>query len=311
MVLIQPLTQNRIMKKRRQHYVWRHYLEAWAPNGKLWCHRLGENVFSVSTQNVAHERDFYRLREMSEFDLLMVRNLLIEQMAPDLREIAEGWIPHFTHLFRLKQQYQDTGSPELKAVLDEHINNLEEDMLADLEQQAIPFLESLRNEDPMLLTNAKDSIFHTWFLAAQYFRTPSMSESMTSVLRKIPGFNADASFGLIRTIFSCNVGGALYLRRNTLRVTFLRAHSIPLITGDQPLVNMRAINLEPGEVPQELELYYPVSPTLGVLFDFYASSRTSTVKLLSTEEVRAYNQVIAQKSTQQIYGIDRASIENV
>lgn len=299
------------MKKRRQHYVWRYYLEAWAPNGKLWCHRLGESVFSASTQNVAHERDFYRLGEISEFDLLVVRKLAIEPLASDLRKIAEGWIPHFTFFFKLKRQYQDTGSPELKAVLNEYINNLEEDMLADLEQRAIPFLESFRNEDPMLLTDVEESIFYTWFLAAQYFRTPTMLESMTSVLRKLPGFNAEASFGLMHTIFSCNVGRAIWLGRNSLHVTFLRANSIPLITGDQPIVNMRAINLEPGVLPQELELYYPVSPALGVLFDFNAPSRSSTVKLLTTEEVRAYNRVIAQKSTQQIYGISRASIEAV
>jgi hypothetical protein len=106
------------MKKRRQHYVWRHYLEAWAPHGKLWCHRLGENVFSTSTQNVAHERDFYRLCEMSEFDLLVVRKLVIEGLAPDLRKIAERWIPHFTFFFKLKRQYQDTAFADLKAALE-------------------------------------------------------------------------------------------------------------------------------------------------------------------------------------------------
>ncbi|EAZ92311.1 DUF4238 domain-containing protein [Crocosphaera chwakensis] len=299
------------MKKRRQHYVWRHYLEAWASNGNLWCHRLGKNVFSTSTQNVANERDFYRLREMSEFDLLVVKKLAIEPLASDLREIAEGWIPHFTFLFKLKRKYQETGSPEFKDVLDEYINNLEEDMLAGLEQRAIPFLESLRNEDPNLLTDAEKSIFHTWFLASQYFRTPTMLESMTSVLKKIPDFNAEASFGLMRTIFSCNVGRSLWLGRKTLRVTFLRANSIPFITGDQPMVNMKAINLEPGVSPQELELYYPVSPSLGVLFDFDAPCRSSTTKLLTTEEVRVYNQVIAKKSKRQIYGINRASIEDV
>jgi len=300
------------MKKRRQHYVWRHYLEAWESNGELWCHRLGENVFPASTQNVGHERDFYRLREMSEFDLVVVRKLVIEGLASDdLRKIAEGWIPHFTFFFKLKRQYQETGSPEFKTALDEYINNLEEDMLADLERRAIPFLKSLRSEDTTLLTDAEESIFHTWFLAAQYFRTPIMLESMTSVLRKIPGFNSEASFGLIRTIFSCSLGRSFWLGRHTLHVTYLRTNSIPLITGDQPMVNLKAIDLEPGVLPQELELYYPVSPTLGVLFDFDASSRSSTVKFLTTEEVGEYNRVIAKKSIRQIYGINRASIEDV
>lgn len=299
------------MKKRRQHYVWRHYLEEWAPNGTLWCYRLGENVFSTSTQNVAHERDFYRLREMSEFDLLVVRELVINGLEPDVRKIAEGWIPPFTLFFKLKRQYQNTESADLMCGLDEYINNLEEDMLADLERRAIPFLESLRNEAPALLTDMEESVFHAWFLASQYFRTPSMIEKIASVLKGIPDFNAEASFGLMRTIFSCNVGRALWLRRNSLRVTFLRTNSAPLITGDQPMVNTRAINLEPGVIPQALELYYPVSPALAVLFDFDAPCRSSSVKFLTTEEVRGYNRMIAQNSTLQIYGIDRTSVEDV
>ncbi|MEM9090830.1 MAG: DUF4238 domain-containing protein [Cyanobacteria bacterium P01_F01_bin.53] len=300
------------MKKRRQHYVWRHYLEAWAPNGKLWCHRLGGNIFSTSTQNVANERDFYRLREMSEFDLSIVRKLAIEAIeSDDLRKIAEGWILQFTFLFEIKHKYQEIDTPEFKDALDEYTNNLEEDMLAALEERAIPFLESLRNEDPALLTDPEESIFHTWFLAAQYFRTPTMLERMTNVLKKIPNFNAEASFGLIRTIFSCNVGRSFWLSRNTLRLTFLRTNSIPFITGDQPMVNMKAIDLAPSVQAEELELYYPVSPDLGVLFDFDAPSRSATTKLLTVEEVRVYNQAIAKKSTRQIYGINRASIENV
>jgi hypothetical protein len=299
------------MKKRRQHYVWRHYLEAWALNGKLWCHHFGKNVFSTSTQNVAHERDFYRLREMSEFDLSVVRELVIKSLTLDLRKIAEGWISQFTQLFEIKRQFQDAGYVHIELALDEYINNLEEDILADLEQRAVPFLELLRSENSMLLFDAEESRFHTWFLAAQYFRTPTMLEKMTSALRTIPGFNVDASFGLIRTICSYNVGHALWLRRNNLHVTFFRASSSPLITGDQPMVNMKAINLEPGLLPQELELYYPVSPNLGVLFDFGAPSRSVTVKLLTTEEVRVYNRMIIQKSTRQIYGIDRASIEDI
>ncbi|MGC4064853.1 MAG: DUF4238 domain-containing protein [Polyangiaceae bacterium] len=79
-------------KKRRQHYVWRHYLEAWTTEGTLWCRREGK-VFEASPQNVAHERYFYRLREMSEADLEFVRTLLIRPLEqPKLRTFAEGWI---------------------------------------------------------------------------------------------------------------------------------------------------------------------------------------------------------------------------
>ena len=285
-------------------------MEAWAPDGQLWC-RHGDKLFPASTQNVAHERDFYRLQEMSAYDLAVVHELAIKPLEPDLRKIAEGWIPHFTVFFDIKRKYEDTGSDELHRALDEYINNLEEDMLGGLEKRAIPLLDDLRNKGPTIFADPEEAVFHTWFLAAQYFRTSSMFANVTQVLRSVPGFNAEASFGLMRTIYSCNVGRALWLRRHTLRLTYLRSEVAPLVTGDQPIVNMRANDLEPGTPPQELELYYPVSPRLGVLLDFDASDPGCFTKQLSKEESDELNMAIARRSKQQLYGATRESLADL
>jgi hypothetical protein len=45
---------------RRQHYVWRAYLERWAVNGNVHCLRAGR-VFCTDPGNLAVERDFHRL----------------------------------------------------------------------------------------------------------------------------------------------------------------------------------------------------------------------------------------------------------
>lgn len=45
-------------KTRRQHYVWRKYLEPWTTKGKIWCRRESK-IFSADLMNVAQERDFY------------------------------------------------------------------------------------------------------------------------------------------------------------------------------------------------------------------------------------------------------------
>ena len=39
------------MKKRKQHYVWEHYLQAWTIDDKIWC-QMGDRRFNTSTENV-------------------------------------------------------------------------------------------------------------------------------------------------------------------------------------------------------------------------------------------------------------------
>lgn len=299
-------------KKRRQHYVWRHYLDGWAANGKIWCRR-GDKVFSAGTRNVALERDFYHLREMSEYDLAMVRQLLIEPLASPLRELAEGWIPHFTEVFRIKRLYDASGqsSPELEAALDVSIHNLEEDMHARLETRALPLLAALRRGDASILDDDEDSIFHTWFIAAQYFRTPRMLMNAIGALKGMASFNIEASFGLMRTIMSTNVGHALWARRSGLRSTFLRADAgATFVTGDQPIVNARAVGLLPGEESNRLELYYPLMPDLAVLFDFDAGVKQIEGRTATSEEVATYNRMIVERSCEQIYGLSQDAVQH-
>ncbi len=56
------------MKKRKQHYVWKHYLSAWAENGMIWCCR-NDKIFNSNLTGVGQERDFYQLKPLSEKDL--------------------------------------------------------------------------------------------------------------------------------------------------------------------------------------------------------------------------------------------------
>jgi hypothetical protein len=271
-------------------------------------------VFNTDTENVAHERDFYRLQEMSEHDLAVVKRILIDPLPPMLRELAEGWIPAFTALFEIRRRYEASGQqdPEIEAELNLHINNLEEDLHARLESQAVRLLAALRNGDASLFDGDDEGpINHTWFIAAQYFRTPGMLANVTRALKDDFAFNVEAAFGLMRTIMSNNVGYALWARRTTLRTTFLRADGgSAFITGDQPILNTRAVGLAPGEEAKSLELYYPLSPNLALLLDFDAGARTSDQRTLTQAEVTGYNQTVVAKAYKQIFGANRSDVED-
>ncbi len=291
------------MKKRKQHYVWEHYLKAWAVGGQVWCRR-GESVFRANTGNVGHRRDFYRLKEMSSEDLQLVE-MLISQMTEPLRILARGWIPHFQQIFEIKRAWEANGRSdrELEECLDIAINNMEEDIHESIEEKAVPLLAALRDGDASVLDNDGQFIDFARFIAAQSLRTPGVARRIAErVQRTTPVFQVKATLGLLRTIFSTNLGASLYAGRRKLRLVFLDSPvGTELVTGDQPIVNTRGTGGEAGPPPTELEYYYPVTPTRALLLDFDHTKAVREKRTLTEGEVEEYNRMIFVRSDEQIY----------
>src|SRR5258707_15023523 len=94
---------------RRQHYVWRKYLEPWTvKKGKarqLWCLRRGASApICTDIKNVGVERDFYRLLDLHPGDSDFVRTIAFgPKTNPKLRELNEGWISQFDLFLRLQR----------------------------------------------------------------------------------------------------------------------------------------------------------------------------------------------------------------
>lgn len=301
------------MKKRKQHYVWEHYLTGWARDGRVWC-RQGPRCFCTSTENVAQERDFYRLEEISEADLDFVERVAIEPLDENLKEMARGWVAPFTEVFAIRRLYeaQERKLPELESELDIAINNIEEDLHSAIESLAVPLLAELRAARTEFLSDDENFMHFARFIAAQYMRTPSiMTRSLDAVAGMLPGFNIAASWGLLRTIYATNIGYALFRRRTMLVASFLdAAESTEFITGDQPMVNVRAGAMQPEVPPTELELFYPLSPKLGVMLRF-DGERRATRRQLSAEETSSLNARIARSSLKQLYAASEAALANL
>jgi hypothetical protein len=298
------------VKKRKHHYIWEHYLSGWAIGGQVWCLRGGKS-FLASTENVGHRRDFYRLKEMSAYDVEVVEQL-ISQMGEAVRETARGWMPHFRLFHQFKRTWEASGrnSPELEDLLDATINDLEEDLHAGIEGGAVPGLAALRAGDASIVNHDKRFSDFGWFIATQYMRTPKMQKSAIEVFgRTIPGFNIEAAWGLLRTIFATNMGGSFFVGRRTLRLVFLEAPAgLEFITGDQPILNTRAVD---GAAPTEVELYYPLTPSRAVLMDFNRPVAATEHKALTADEIARYNGMIADASEGQIYARSREALSAI
>lgn len=299
------------MKKRKQHYVWQHYLRAWATAGQICCQRGGQR-FRTATSNVANRRDFYRLREMSAADIRILE-LLVSRMTRPLQVLAMNWIRMFRFVFELKRVYERSGrrDPAIKRQIEETINNFEEDLHTSVENEAIPLLASLRRRDTRFLADDDAAVAFSRFIAAQYMRTPRvMRRTIESTTGEVPEFDIESAFGLMRTIFATNIGQGVYLRRRELRLTFLDVPSgLEFLTADQPIINVHAVGLPNGVAPEGLEFYYPLDPTRALLLSFGAPERVVEAVTLPADQVTAYNRMIVTMSDEQVYARSEHALE--
>ncbi len=292
-------------KKRKQHYVWQHYLSAWTRNELLWCQMEGRR-FPSGTNGVAHSRDFYRLKEMTPADLRIVDQLIVQRSAPHLRELLQGYIPLFQDIFGMKNLYEASGkkNEEIENLLEVVINNTEEDLHAHIEQEALSLLALLRDGKEEPFTDPVKFSSLAAFLAFQYMRTPKIMRASIDAVASSSAlmFNIDASWGLMRTMFATNIGASFTQSRGTMRATFLESHpTISFITSDQPAINVAAHNKVPEEPASELVLYYPLSPHRALLLAFDAKCTMVERRSLSAAETLDYNRLLFDMSDRQVY----------
>jgi hypothetical protein len=290
------------MKKRRHHYVWQHYLQAWARSERVACIREGR-VFTVNTVNIALRTDFYRLKELTTTDLSWVRKLCIDGRSDNAQRAHERWIKFFTAIFDVRERYECavTRDPNMARAFDEALNNLEEDLHAGIEAKAIPHLNAARGGDLSFLLDDGELASFVHYLAVQTMRTAKMRTNIVAAMKKhsLPGFAPENAWGLLSHIFATNIGASLYSGRNRMRVTLMEAEAGgEFITSDQPVINMRgSISKDDGAEPaplrdEDFELYYPVSPRLALLVEVDRPTREVSRRRLSATELARYNRAM-------------------
>lgn len=98
-------------------------------------------------------------------------------------------------------------------------------------------------------------------------------------------------------IYATNLAYSLVGRLRDYRIVLLRNQSeVPFIAGDQPLINLRGIEVE------QVDLYYPLKPDLAMIFTADRSRYPTEVIDLGPISAESYNHRIYAKSDTQIYG---------
>ena len=297
------------MKKRKHHYVWRYYLNSWAKNNLIWCYRDGK-IFNPNLMGVAQSRDFYKLNEMKYEDMKIIYDSYIKPLNPNLEKINKGWINLFNVVFLIRKFYEENNINTLEstALVNEYIHNLEEELHAKIEKNATKYIKLILKEDVEFYRTNEGCAIFSHYICIQYFRTQKMKSNF---MRNSEKFDIDieTTWNVLSHIFATNISYGLYINKETYRMVLLKNNTgIEFITSDHPVINTCAIGLSETTAPEELELYYPLSPELAILITNNIKIRNSNIIVPDKYQVENYNKIIVQESDSQIFASSKEAL---
>jgi len=64
------------MDKKRQHYVWKHYLKPWTMDEKIWWSRNGKIMPPTALVNVGIRKHFYEIEKLNGTERFFVKKFI-------------------------------------------------------------------------------------------------------------------------------------------------------------------------------------------------------------------------------------------
>jgi hypothetical protein len=302
--LIVSITHN----SKNQHYVWQHYLNAWAADGTFCCYRhKDKKLFPTQPKVVANETYFYEIYRLTAGDKKFLEDFISRATDERLRELNRDYINMTQLSFEMREHLKSADLlPEVRAALEDELRwaerNLAERYHAGIESKCQDILDSLRNQNDDFYRDEARCADFLYYLSLQYFRTARMRESLSNMPVYVPGHDPRRTAAILYHIAASNVGASLFRERKAHQIIFLtNGTTIPFIVGDQPVINM----LDP-KATDDLELYYPLSPTLAIVLTKNVIKFPGRKRSVTTFEVESYNYAMYSESEDQIYSNDEA-----
>jgi len=290
-------------KKKKQHFVWRYYLRKWANNERIFC-LMDQKIFATNLMNIGQEKYFYRLKELTNPEIQVLSTLIKKNNTPMLRKLNQGWINFFDMVFEIKKNVDkaERSDSKINQIFDVLICNFEEDFQGSIESTGIEFLEKLYKKDLSFYKNDEKLISFLFFICQQYFRTQKIQTNVISALKQFKNLNIEVMWPVLRHISATSVGFSLFADRNDFYPIIIENQSnLPLITGDQPVINTYANGLSLNEEAKDLEFYYPLSPKMAFLLTPKEKYKGKSVISFYEKDVMEYNRYSFDQSGRQVY----------
>ena len=290
-----------------QHYVWRFYLKPWTNRkNSLYCYRQkADKLFGSNVTGIAGETFFYRVERLSSTDIEYLNGIINLAASPEMRDIHQNTIRLFQMPFTMRDQFEamSNGRPlssKLNKLLEDAEKTAGEQYHTMTEQSGMWFLDRLREEDCSFFTDKEKVLDFSHYLSHQFFRTPKLKNLLANMDNPFGDLDLKRVWFFQSHILADNIGASIFLSKDHYRFLFLKNKSqIPFITTDQPVINLNT------DKDKNLRLLYPLTPQLAVVFFEDEASPFKTTIELSKDEVDCYNQLMFNRSYDQLYSNDK------
>jgi hypothetical protein len=194
----------------------------------------------------------------------------------------------------------DAAIAQARHMLAVAIANFNEDYHASIERRFWPFLELIKQRDFSFYEDSKRAIDFIHGLFVQYYRTKAVKERALQK-ENVLFDDMERVWDVLSHIMAIEAGGSFFVDRRTFQIVLLDNDTqVPFITSDQPIINMLTDG-KSFDVPEKMELYYPLSPTQAML---YLEKSTPTGKFnnqVSIDDAHRYNQMMLDHSGLRVF----------
>ncbi|AEF86624.1 conserved hypothetical protein [Treponema primitia ZAS-2] len=179
-----------------------------------------------------------------------------------------------------------------------------EDYHSLIEALGIPIIKKIYKHDLSFFDNEKEKNDFSAFIGFQYSRTKKMRENIKKLFtfqnftRLVsPEIRPDILANVLNFLFSDIIGN--WVSSNAKILLIINQSNSDFITGDQPVINLKATSLESGIPTTSTEIYYPFSPKLAILL---SETFTATELIIKDgDNIHYYNNFICDDSVSQVY----------
>lgn len=292
--------------KRRHHHVWQQYLKPWTANGVIWCLQ-NDRIFSTGTSVIAIEKDFYKLHNITQADIELI-NMLFAKGHHLSRKNHAHLLSVLMKPFHIAAQgtcSQDRTN--INKYLDDYSSNVLEDYHASIEASFIPLLGSALKGDIRFYEDDEQCILFLNYLCTQYMRTKGIKERAIYLCKADGSADLSRVWNVMIHMFAADIGASLFVERKRRKLILIHndCTEVPFLTGDQPAINLKAVQLGP---PDRLAIYYPISPQLALLLSDVDEEPLFATDGLTATQASTLNRKLFDACYKQVFAKSRESL---
>ena len=298
--------------KKKQHYVWRRYLKNWTNDESIWTLLLKQStVVRSSLMGIAQKKFFYQSIELTGPEEEFLEKFIRASSPKFLINQNIQFLKRYTLLFKLKKQMNLDSGPTLKNEFEKVEKNLLEDYHCDVERNGHKIIRVQELEDLSFLDHEDDRNGTVHFICTQYCRTLKMLNNLKTAFAT-DNYPIEKYWPILSHIISGDMAANIALDPNLRWRLYKNQTSTPLITNDQPVVNILQDNLDSEGYSKELEFYYPISPTcaISMYFDGEKGSKYDCIDLDETM-VHRFNSYMIENSELFVFANKKSQLESL